>query len=68
MAMNFEEAKIEAARRWGRDAMAYEGVGHCYLARHDGYDFLGAEGDGETWEEAFADADKKSADRKKTDA
>lgn len=55
--MDRRAAQAEAVRRWGSDALALDRPGICRVGVPLG-DMLLIYGMGETWEEAFADADQ----------
>jgi hypothetical protein len=66
--MTREEALQEARRRWGpraivRDMKRYPELGPRFNVFRTG-EQVGPEGEGETWEEAFADADRRAGGAK----
>ena len=66
--MNAKQATAEAQRRWGKRGTIEQGPKTWALPFSVGVDMLGmfvTKGQGETWEDAFADADRKCEGGKK---
>jgi hypothetical protein len=54
------QAWQEARNRWGPEAFVEETMAGFYVRSHEGWNTASQSGWGFSWEEAFADADRRS--------